>query len=1028
MNEKSASKAEILDGTVQLDDNHVDIDSDLKTPKTSSTDTSVKEIDEPKASINTRKAAEAVASGAASGYGSAPATFSRGGTTFSGGAGQVGDDLSATTRGVSSYRSGDRTGKRQDSITKKLDLLNAEIIKTKMYQSKPLSETDAKQGYNGNYENDHAITQKANGGAPADPLFERSADEIRMDMMYYADGQYVNKSSDYGEYDIKSYNVQNQSYEDDYIGKMRGSYLNKKLKFRVHKSGAISHFAIDTDDISSRGVDEATYRAASDSALRTINRREIDRNIMIAKAGNESDPKWSCLGDAIPFASAQNMFIADLDASIGDMVYLSRRKLAQALSYQINKTAKDGSRVTGPMAEMVNGLVPNGNGALNTVLEESGIHETFYNFKNLSKGSAALWLKTNDSIPKYTTKGKMLSLPLSFKSALNIAIANANPLRMHEQFKQLVEKNELFSTIDGPYDPLKSIIHTNAATVVIPYNIATNISYATDDSNKLKPSFDIYTMHYENLRNRYNIVIKDYFLSGIFRFLNERGSRLWQALTSGVDNITYVDSNNNAVDVEIPIVSTSGSISLWDLIVCSAVPYMIEERIETLTEVLKYERNFEYPYSGTVSLKDVDICHAENFSFTDTDTELTSAIAKPVAAMKVIMPEVFWPVAYKTGEAADGSNGNAVEVVLPHYFVQNQFVYDRDTDEDQHLILSDEFATMAYPSTRSGQMFGYMDTIYGMSEEDYRLSLDRMVVYPGYQGTEEYKTKSKFAATVSAGGKITYNKARVYKYGLTTDGQPVLSYFGYANSQDDKDKTLTVHDVISTPRELGLLQVAPAGLLTPVKYNSDSEYNMVDTNSSFLGFSGPGFKMIIYRSQGTVAETEILTPGSTNVAISGSLRGIWDTVCANEQGAKFNQGWALNAQAGNKTFSPFVSGSFSSSGFTYDEETGTYQDAEVKDTELSVNSRMQYMWTRMQRLPFAMNPFDTNSHDITTGATSEYTNINSVDIFDFLYMLNLAGFRASDYSELANERVKYRIVKGMDYVDDPYVSKSMLLK
>lgn len=1010
---ESEQTAADLDGKVQTHE-QTDGANDTNFSVPAAPSTGIKEVDQPKPAITTKTAAEVVSNAQGS---NGPGMLRSGALVFSGGAGTIKDDVSATTREVNPYRSGMRSGRRVDSITRKIDYLDAEVIKTKVFESKPLSETSDKQGYPGNYFNEHAISQKANGGVPAEPLYERSVDEIDLDMLYYPDGQRV-KCANTGNIHISSWDEANNQYEQTKRAFTVGNFLARSLTVTFNANGQIENFTVNETDCSVDNNSEVVARASSDASIREINQREIDRNVMITKAGNESDPSWSPMGDVVIDPSDQNRMLAFLEALAGDNVFLSRYKTKAALSYQINKAAKDGSRIVGPMAEMVNGNIElEGYGADGAVSENNGRNYAFAPAA-FKAGGAGLWLALNDSLPKYTSKGKLLTLPLSFKSVLGVVDSNADPLRVHKQLVDELTKNELFSTIDGPYDPLKPIVVTDKAALFNPISLMTGCTF-----NATTHTLDttVYVMHYENLRNRYNYRIRNYFMEAIFRWISERGQRFYQALAVN-------DAGSTNRTVTIPIVSSTTSLSLWDLIVLSATPYMIEARLVTMTELLKYEGNHGYPYTGLVSFKEVKDLTFDNFTLGDPETAISCAVAKPVAAIKVMFPEVFWPISKRPAEKWDAGTveGVGAWVVLPHYFNQAQFKYTTDDPATRQLLLDPEsYASMSYPSTRSGSMLSFLDTVYGMSEEDYRLALDRMTVYPAY---DEYGSKAFRNAQAATTHK---NEAYTYKYGLSGDGIPVIGYMAYASKTSDRGATLQVRDILSTPRELGLMQVAPAGVLTPVRVSATA-LNLVNLESSYLALSGPGFRAKVYHAEGTTQVHAILAAGSTNFDNSASLRYVWTTVYANPYSVTNQQtGIAFSAQTA-RVFKPFTAGSYDVGYGTYNPQNGIFDGNETQISNANdigaygaVNTAHAHLWTRLQRLPFVVNPFDCNRDDITQRTQSD---INSNDIFDMMYIFGFEGFRTSDYSELVYERSKQRIALGMNYVNDPFVDKSMLLK
>lgn len=1018
------------------------IDPELK-PVSNQVTTGIKTVDTPKAVTNTSKAGEAVAAGSGSSSGSGSLGLANGGVLFSGGAGAVGEDLGATSQSTTSYRSGTRAGKRSDPITRKVDFLNAEIIKTSVKESKPLSETDAKQGYNGNYQNEHAITQKTNGGAPGDVLFNRSADMISFDMIYYPEGQFNTTQIDTPSLSITE---DAGSSETKKVELSFGNFIHRSLKLTLSKDvQKIVNMTFDVEDVTPTGLDERTIRAAGDAYIRTVNRNELDRLAIVHNAGNESDPKWSCLGDVIVDATDQNMLMRQIDGCAGDMVYLSHWKLNTALAYQLNKTSKDGRRITGPMAEMMNQYIEGIYSTMQeSVSEADGIELALNRKETLGAGSPALWLRMMDSTTKYNTKGKVLSLPLSFKNAIPVAQANASPLVMHSQLKQLLATQELFSTIDKPYDPFLPICVTDGAGLALPIRYD-EMYEIVDGQYKSK----LQTMTYENLRNRYRIVISDHFTKGLFDWFQERLPSIYRIISDSRIKGDW-PSSTNGYTITIPIVSGTLGVSLWDLIVLSAVPNMVDDRIAPFTEVLKYEKNFGYPYSG---LEHVNLSvEPRNFSFGGFEAPLTAGMASGAAAMRVQLPEIFWPkTVYHANNIMEGvgdvaPDGVVVDVVLPWYFNQQQFeTVTMDGAVKSAMVLSDDYATMSYPSTRSGTTLNSLDSVYSMTEEGLRSLLDRMVVYPAYDGTEQYRSyrlHKRPMSDVDADYGGTMYPSHTYKYGLTSDGIPVLSYIAYMDDADKSTFSLTINDVVKTPRELGLVQVAPAGYLTPVA-DKAGDTNYRDGYSSYFGLSGSSFRFTSYTAAavGKYPGNTILSTGSTDISLGADLKQTYHTYFANADAANMDEGWLLSSAAlfatdstgavtttnNVSSFKPFVDGSYD--GWTWNSKTSTYGGSETQSTaSLSTISLQKYFWGRLQRLPFIINPFDANVYDITSVTKSDVININNLDIFDAMYCFGFCGFRASDYSELTDIRLKTRIGQGMNYISDPFIENSLLLK
>lgn len=976
------------------------------------------------------------------------------GVVFGGGAGtEIGQDVSATTRADKPYKSGSRIGKRYDPINRKLDFNYPELVEVEISQSKPLSETDAKQGYNGNYYNQHAITQRSNGGAPADANFNRSVDLITLDMAYFADGQYNNARESYNEYKAKTFNKVNNSY-NNYISIKRGSYMPKELKVTFNAHGAVGLEFVE-DDLSNRNLDEATVRLAGDAALRANNRIELDRLEMVNKAGDENDSSYCPLGDGFPTTTAVNSILRDIDTLAGNNYYMSKRKAKMAHAYQINKAAKDGLRVIGPMAEMCNGNIEGQySTAISPCSESNGRAWALATVDAFKQGSAGLYVAVNDSLSKYTTKSKLLTLPLSFRNAIEIADKNDGFFRASEEFIKDVEHSELFSTIDAPYDPFQPVVLTDKCNVINSISLADTgnviIDANTTESENEFPN--ILTYHYESLRNKYNIPVKNFFVKGLHDYFKANASRYRDNLGSAVNGIWTLT---------IPIQSSVTSFSLWDLVVLASIPYAVPERQKSLVDVLKYEMNFNYPYSGSIALKDVECTNSINFTFTSIDEPLGTKIAEPISTLKVRFPEVFWSVgAYAKRDLAKNDKYHdfmIAQTVLPMYFNQEQF--DKRTS-DNKLVLGEHASTISYPSTRSGVRYTDLDSIYGMSEEDYRLSLDRMVVYPGYDRVKASVTSGNVEgavlATTAATGKI--DAATSYKYGFTTDGIPCLPYRATYNAAeldptdpDDAEiieemyaECLTIKDVMKTPRELGLHFVVPAGVLTPLRDSGTGYANYRNTRSGYLVVSGPGFNSYLWHTQNATVHYNILQEDEIMMNVAEQFSNTYMVLQAAPGNAMDDFGAVLSISRGMKAtatahtytldggsfdFSPFVTGSYD--GETYTDDNGMYAFNEAQVTsdtnkDYNVISFQKYFWSRIQRLPFAVNPYDANCSDLSYEASKQKGN--KYDIYDMLYFFGLCGFRASDYEELTYERNKNRISLGMNYVNDPYIGKTMLLK
>jgi hypothetical protein len=96
---------------------------------------------------------------------------------------------------------------------------------------------------------------------------------------------------------------------------------------------------------------------------------------------------------------------------------------------------------------------------------------------------------------------------------------------------------------------------------------------------------------------------------------------------------------------------------------------------------------------------------------------------------------------------------------------------------------------------------------------------------------------------------------------------------------------------------------------------------------------------------------------------------------------------------------------------------------EEQSTEFSILSLQKAFWTRIQKLPFALSPWDAVAFVKHAGE-----NAPKVDPYDLLYYFGLAGFRSSDYNEDIYNRETERFNKGFLFTKDPFVASSPIFR
>lgn len=876
--------------------------------------------------------------------------------SYSGKANIVGD-MSGTTQLSKSDRSLTRSGKKLDSTLKHINYLYNEQVEVEYDESKPLAENpEDTQGFNGTYRNEHARTQKRSGFVPAELYYDRSVDEIHTDCIYPVMGQDIN---DPAATSIPSYDQATGEYVDTTFS--RGNHAHTAMNVTFNKNGEITNFAFGDLDMT---PDPQDYDVANISALNGVidaNIAELDRQVMDDNAGDELSPKWSPLPRSTIRPTDILALIRDMEASTGAEVFMSYKKTALASSYQLSKAAKDGQRLDAPINEMLLGTMKDT--ITDTTVVGSVDYHNPFNSTEYAAGSAALMIAIFDSINKYNTKGDFLLQPRGFRMHLQTADNNMNSLWVPKKFVDVVNNNEVFSTIDKDYDPFLPVCITDKCSLAHPYSFNQFIE------NNAPKSFNY--MYKNNSNNAYVVRVFHPLVQGLYEFLKMYGSKI-ASLLGGKDE--------NAIS--IPCMHSTVGFSLWSLMILAATPFIVKSRLTSMVDIFDYMDNFGYPFRQLVSMKDANPMAARNYTNNDYNEPITVGKMSTATAMRWIFPETYW---------IQSENGSKPQIVLPWY--HNELQYDMVNGK---LVLSDTPGVMSMPSVRSGTRLGSLDTAYSMTERDLRLCLDRQTVYPAYK-------------------KNANTSMKAYKYGLTGDGQVVIN----VNETD-----WTYEALMKTPREIGWVIPAPNGMLTQLllEFTSSSKYKTgrikyTDSMSSLA----PGFFRIRYW-QGTAADTtSILSPDSINVNRAMSLQQVFKTIINQRMvgayrdytgndfivslAACFDATAANPAVVNNRAlFKPF-----------------TVDGAKSTATDDKVVTLQKYYWTRVQRLPFAINPFDCSPQVKDSGSDDAV----KTDPYDFLYIFGCAGFRGSDYNEDSYNRQKARLNFGMLFEEDPYFIDSL---
>ena len=889
----------------------------------------------------------------------------------------------AYTPSASQARSDSRVGKKLDTVAKKLNFVPSEQVEEEFDESKALAENpSAVQGYNGSPRNTNARSQKNVGFTPAELLFQRSLDEIKRDQLYFTTGQVVKQAINGQTIDLQdtptivpekqSNGVYTYGNTPNYELN-RSNFLHRVMRIKFDEHGRLTTMKFDAVDLTSASNDTTVVNGSSANATIDMNYAEMDRQKMDHAAGDEKAEIWTPLARAVKQPTKTVGYLRDIENITGAEVFSAYKKTAAAMSYQLNRASKDGMKLITPMAEAALGLVYPENSSKTF----SGISTAdIFSADQYKKGASSLFIAIQDSTGKYNNKADLLVQPRSYKLALQTADNNMNPLRVKADFVKAINSREVFSTIDREYDPLQPTCISDKTGLIHCYNFNDLYAFESLDDNG-NPRFikDPFIYSYSDLRNSYVVAAAIPLLRGMHQYLDSIGAKI-------------VSLNNGALanqEITIPMVHSTCFFSLWSLFVLSATPFICRERVNSLRDVLYYEKNIEYPFHQLITLKEANPMNAVNYSNTDYQMPLVTKRMMPSAALTWVLPELFWPI----NELA---TDDRYMYVLPWYFNEVEFNFT-----GTNVTRASGKYAMSYPSVRSGVRFGYLDDIFGMEERDIRLSLDRLMDIP---------------ANVSAAGN-----QGVYKYSQNADGIPYMT-FGATE--------FTPRKLMSLPRELGWFMVAPAGVLGQMQTGEDTYgYATIDGpifgQSSYLAKFWHGRVPAI---SGAVKPNMILDKITINVDRSSAYKQDWDAIPAtNKYSDNGNYDWgflmsigdafstSLDAIDGKSAFIPFTDGVM-------------VNGAEGIRTEkaLKVFALHKAIWTRVQKIPMALSPWDMR---LERGLGDDSTK---VDPYDFLYYFGLAGFKASEYDEDVYNRSMDIINKGFNFLQDPFTIDSPLFK
>lgn len=893
--------------------------------------------------------------------------------SFSGDAGTILGDVSGTPVLAKDIQGTTRFDKRNSDANKQLNYIASEQVVT-AYDNIPALAEDpqAEVGYNGNPKLQAPRSTKTAGVSPADLLYERSLDEIRQDKFVFTSGQVVKQANvNYVDYPTRTLTKDDEGYwsrpaagTSNYTLK-RGNYSPRALKavFKNDGDGVyLADFSFDVDDYSIDNADQDVVNRSAVNQLTDVNIAELTRQRLDSEAGSPTDAGFCPLGRSVDQPTQTVMLLHDMEAVAGATVGTAYRFANKSKSYYLNRAAKDGQDITGPALDALYGHLTGATSLeqLKTIVSTT-TDAPFDDVAGCKAGSVMTLLKAFDSVTKYKTKADLVNQPRGLKLHLQTAANNLKPFKVSNTFGKAMNSADVFSTINRPYDPMSAVCITDNVRLVYPYNFNDMLKFtrskygAARDYSKGSTLF-AYDYKAQAGTNSYVIKCGEPLLNGIAYFLEVMATSIWKALGGG-----------SSVTLTIPTVHSTCHFSLWDYLICAATPYILYERTNTLKDILDYEVNHEYPFTDLVSVDEGAISHPTNYQMGDGTTPLVISQMLPASAISWTWPELFQHV-----------DGN---VILPFYFSEKSYSI---TGTGSDMVIQDngsrEFLT---PVLRSGHRLDVVDDAQGLAPMDLMLSLDAMTVGP--QGLGSVK-----------GG--------VYKYSAAAEGIPYIREAAF------DDLKLTYGKMHAIPRITGYVMNAYPGECvgyTSAAIKAGAYVTLVGSDTTFEATESSSFRARAYYAANVDKQGAILAKASQTLVRAQAFQQRWSearatSVFTNNKASDFDLGLSL---------SDYITGTPSSlkavenyTAFTPFTGSGT-----------ALFGLHKYIWTRISKLPFAVNPFDC-AHDAT------------IDPFDVAYMFNLAGFMSADYNEKEYNRRNAVQIQGYGFTTDPYIVESPILK
>lgn len=923
----------------------------------------------------------------------------------------------------------------------------SEQVKTEFEESKDLKEApDALSGYNGRKQFDSARGKKNAGVAPGSLLFDRSIDFIGHGSVIHTTGQVINTIPARAGYPTT------RSFDPDNIEELehpmqKANYIPKYFTFTINRNGLITNPHFVEDKFVVDGQDTAVeasnfnWQIDANNVAQTVVKLQTE-------LGRETTDKWSPLGYVINSPYEYNMLMHDIEATTGALVGASYKSATHSLAFNINKMGKDGAKGLSPMVEMFNGAFED---ALSCDWYDNKGLNYIFNQQAFEHGSAAAMIEAFDSVNKYTTKADFFNQQRSLKFHLQNVDNNLNPLHAKEEFFKALDKEYLFSTEDGNYNPMLPIHYTDKIKLMHPLSLDYFLTGWCDplDERNFDPATNnrdtgmarIYGYSYRDVRATYNWDVTHPFVAGLMRWMLRHRSNLARAyFRRAADDVTEITVN-------LPIDYGMKSPNMFNFMVCSASQDILWCRNIIFRDILFAGDQSNYIWQDLKGLNELNPLYDSQLSYVDYGSPLKLGSMATDKKIRVYFPE---KIEFRLGPTeTSGLNHATNKYYLPWYYNENQI---GDTFyQNTGWFSSNTPNVMTMPSIRQGLNHDLVDLLYSVDEDGLRLCLDKMTEIPVFTHMDLAAHVNNDAAGNVTNGSHSYSALcgkglvagdtaanmnhihfNVLRYDAMSDGRVSMTCV-WDNAGCEDYRGLRDVTYYCTPREMGyIFPLIPQYSRNIIDGTGSAVQTITNVVNHFLDGSSYQ-KVILYRAYGQDLNAQ-------SIDRTAALQQRWEMALAFRDPNIVYQNNLVNAHSSIiPSINAFIDGAVTIGA------NGAYLDPNLTVIPLEkvlngagnattagehrVVSLQRFMFTILQRYFTPVSLFD-DAYDANTETTAAAvpTATPNVDPLEGAIYFGVSGCLGSDYNQSVLERLNIKDELNLYYVNDEFIKRSLIFR